>query len=310
MATTQLYSHSSEPRAVNQSRPKFREYDQDDTLFDGTNIMFDRRVVRGNTYSAQILPSEPLIDEIAQPKIKKNKNRKSPGTPDPVEGRKHMDIQTDSLLEELTDIVPQSETTTQTDLFMDRPPTPLFIPTKSGIDVETQIEDGDLFNFDFEVDPILEVLVGKTLEQGLMEVMEEEELASLRAHQEHFEEIRNSELVATQRMEAAEKRKMEEKNKRFAQEKARAERENVVKEKIAASTFARSYLDGIMGTVFDNLRSEGYFYDPVEKDVQDNFLPWLYSSVNENIAKQDVAEEVSKRLITSALKLKLENTVS
>ena len=31
--------------------------------------------------------------------------------------------------------------------------------------------------------PILEVLVGKTIEQALMEVMEEEELANLRAQQ-------------------------------------------------------------------------------------------------------------------------------
>lgn len=76
---------------------------------------------------------------------------------------------------------------------------------------------GDLFDFDFEVEPILEVLVGKVLEQGLMEVLEEEELAAMRAHQEHFEQIRNAELVATQRMEAAEKRKNEEKERRMQQ---------------------------------------------------------------------------------------------
>eukprot|EP00983_Pelagomonas_calceolata_P117562 1160427-Pelagomonas_calceolata.AAC.7 len=76
---------------------------------------------------------------------------------------------------------------------------------------------GDLFDFDYEVEPILEVLMGKILEQGLMEVLEEEELAAMRSHQEHFEQIRNAELVATQRMEAAEKRKIEEKERRLAQ---------------------------------------------------------------------------------------------
>ncbi|KAL7993082.1 hypothetical protein Chor_017338 [Crotalus horridus] len=40
-----------------------------------------------------------------------------------------------------------------------------------------------LFDFDIEVKPMLEVLVGKTIEQALLEVMEEEELANLRAHQ-------------------------------------------------------------------------------------------------------------------------------
>jgi hypothetical protein len=50
-----------------------------------------------------------------------------------------------------------------------------------------------------------------------MEVLEEEELAAMRSHQEHFEQIRNAELVATQRMEAAECRKIEEKERRLAQ---------------------------------------------------------------------------------------------
>jgi hypothetical protein len=76
---------------------------------------------------------------------------------------------------------------------------------------------GELFDFDFEVEPILEVLVGKVLEQGLMEVLEEEELSAMRSHQEHFEQVRNAELVATQRMEAAEQRKAEEKERRLAQ---------------------------------------------------------------------------------------------
>lgn len=40
-----------------------------------------------------------------------------------------------------------------------------------------------LFDFDLEVQPILEVLVGKTIEQSLLEVMEEEELASLGTQQ-------------------------------------------------------------------------------------------------------------------------------
>jgi len=46
---------------------------------------------------------------------------------------------------------------TQTDPFMDRPPSPLFLPMKTGVDRETQILEGDLFDFDFEVEPILQV---------------------------------------------------------------------------------------------------------------------------------------------------------
>lgn len=58
---------------------------------------------------------------------------------------------------------------------------------------------------------MLEVLVGKTVEQALLEVMEEEELASLRAQQRAFEELRNAELVEVQRLEEQERRHREEK---------------------------------------------------------------------------------------------------
>lgn len=62
-----------------------------------------------------------------------------------------------------------------------------------------------------EVKPILEVLVGKTIEQSLLEVMEEEELADLRKQQREFEELRNAEKVEQQRLEEQEARLRKEK---------------------------------------------------------------------------------------------------
>ena len=212
-----------------------------------------------------------------------------------------MDIQTEQYLEELVDTVPESDVTTQTDAFMDRPPTPLFVPMKIGIDVQTQIEDGDLFDFDFEVEPILEVLVGKTLEQGLMEVMEEEELAAMRAHQEYFEQLRNAELVALQRMEAAEIRRMEEKMRRIAQEKERVEREKAMREKVAAQTFARGYLNGLMGNVFDRLYDSGFFYDPVQREVEQEFMPWFIDAVVDDCSDAAVTRRCVNDIIAKAL---------
>lgn len=54
--------------------------------------------------------------------------------------------QTDVYLEELTDVVPETDNTTQTDAFLERPPTPKFVPAKSGVDAETQIEEGGYSN--------------------------------------------------------------------------------------------------------------------------------------------------------------------
>eukprot|EP00898_Chlorokybus_atmophyticus_P003138 jgi/Chlat1/3825/Chrsp26S03970 len=279
------------------------------------NIMFDRRVVRGNTYATQVLPAVALEAEATQRSVagsttqslgksKSLKKQQSQSTPrrgsliagdntEPVQGRKHMDVQTDVYLEELVDRIPEADVDTQTDEFMDRPPTPLFIPTKSGI------EEGDLFNFDREVEPLLEVLVGKALEQGLMEVMEEEELANLRAHQEHFEQVRNAELVAAQRLEAAERRRIEEKERRIAQEKARVAKEKEVREKVAAQSFARSYLSGMMTSVFKNLYSAGFFYDP----VKEHFMPWLVSAAAADAERERIARAAVEQLIAHTVRV-------
>lgn len=58
---------------------------------------------------------------------------------------------------------------------------------------------------------MLEVLVGKVIEQSLKEVMEEVELASVKAQQRAFEELRNYELVEMQRLQEQDRRSREEK---------------------------------------------------------------------------------------------------
>lgn len=107
------------------------------------------------------------------------RGRNSPLTPEPMPGRQHIDVQTgqaslwswsdllhlqriqffdsfehvlvrvqtsfsDRYLEELSDIIQTTEIEIQTDAFKDRPPSPLFIPAKSGKDAETQIEEGEV----------------------------------------------------------------------------------------------------------------------------------------------------------------------
>lgn len=74
-----------------------------------------------------------------------------PRTPPPIEGRMNMDAQTEEFLEELTDKPIEVSMDTQTEAFMDRPPSPLFVPGKSGVDADTQVVVGELFEFDLEV---------------------------------------------------------------------------------------------------------------------------------------------------------------
>lgn len=46
-----------------------------------------------------------------------------------------------------SDRIEEADVNVQTDAFLDRPPSPLFIPQSTGKDVSTQIEDGDVSLF-------------------------------------------------------------------------------------------------------------------------------------------------------------------
>lgn len=47
-------------------------------------------------------------------------------------------------LEELSDRIEEVSVECQTDMFLDKPDTPLFIPAKTGRDAATQIEEGEV----------------------------------------------------------------------------------------------------------------------------------------------------------------------
>ncbi|KAM6992588.1 radial spoke head protein 3 homolog [Tautogolabrus adspersus] len=304
--TNGSYTFSSRPRPV-ENRSKYREAPSEQTQINYGNIMYDRRVVRGNTYAQHVIPTtaQPDLAEIQRQQDirrraiarKRAQEQFKPKTPEALQGRKHIDVQTELYLEELSDVIVASDIECQTDDFLDRPATPLFIPAKSGKDVETQIEEGELFDFDREVQPLLEVLVGKTIEQSLEEVMEEEELASLRAQQRAFQELRNNELAEVQRLREQERRRSEEKERRMSQQKEVLKRERETAEKIAARAYTQQYLADLFPAVFTSLRSHGYFYDPVEKDIETNFFPWLMDEINNRLDERYTARELLDTII-------------
>ncbi|XP_036079223.1 radial spoke head protein 3 homolog [Rousettus aegyptiacus] len=311
------YTYTSRPRALPCQRRRYRDgviQPAEEPMPYG-NIMYDRRVVRGNTYALQTvpLPGQPDSIEIqrqqqAQKRAlarKRNREQLRPRTPEPVEGRKHVDVQTELYLEEIADRIIEVDMECQTDAFLDRPTTPLFIPAKTGKDVATQILEGELFDFDLEVKPMLEVLVGKTIEQALLEVMEEEELANLRASQYAYEELRNAELAEIQRLEEQERRHREEKERRKQQQWDVIHKHNETSQKIAARAFAQRYLADLLPSVFDSLRDGGYFFDPIERDIEIGFLPWLMNEVEKTMEHSMVGRIVLDMLIREVVDRRL-----
>mmetsp|Transcript_60551 Transcript_60551/g.131215 ORF Transcript_60551/g.131215 Transcript_60551/m.131215 type:complete len:371 (+) Transcript_60551:35-1147(+) len=310
---SEKFSYSSQPQAAPvKRRSKYRNEDGGD-LDGGVSftMMNDPRVVRGNTYAAKVMTTSLKQEQQMSQKenarrVKQDASRRRNmdsgrvGTPPPVPGRSHMNMQTETFLEELTDKPVDMDAETQTQAFMDRPVSPLFVVSKTGRDVETQIEGGDLFDFDVEVEPILEVLVGKTIHISMLELMQEEELEAIRREQEEFEAVRNIELAEVQRLEAEARRKMQEKERRVAQEKKRVQDRAELEEKIAARAFSGQYLSSMHEGVMDELFQDGFFYDPVKKEIEENVMVELIAGLKARVDSYNVAQALVDGLILDA----------
>lgn len=160
--------------------------------------------------------------------------------------------------------------------------------------------EDDLFNFDFEVEPVLSVLIGKTLEQSLLEVMQEEEIVSISEEKQKFEAKRNAELAEIQRLESEERRRFEEKENRRKEEQARIKQEMQTKRKTAARQIAVDFVKNMEHKVFSNLVQQGHFYDVVERKVE-SFLPRLLQGAQEILEKKAENNEKVDSLIRKAM---------
>ena len=184
------YLSTPQPAPVKSKKGKYR----DDSAVP-LNIMADPRVVRGST--------TVLAKKIAQASSNENRNgdgnngtmsvadRTTEMIPRPtysfeVKPYSGPDMDLLPFLTAADDKDDRShvnagiEISSQTDAFLKRPITPDYVPRKTGVDISTQVEDvRELFMFDREVQPIVDVIVAKTLDQALFEVMSEEELGAL-----------------------------------------------------------------------------------------------------------------------------------
>ncbi|XP_058497277.1 radial spoke head protein 3 homolog B-like [Solea solea] len=256
----------------------------------------DRRVVIGKT------ATQPNSAEIQR----RQELERRALTPDVLPGRKNISVQTDLYIETLRDVPLATDIVCQTDAIMDIPMSQLHPPTKCGNDVATQLQVGELFDFYREVKPLIDYLVGRTIEQSLQEVMEEEELARVRTQLRAFHALRNSELAEVQRLHEQERRRREERQRRRAELRKALKKETETAEKIAARAFTREFLANLFPSVFISLTSDGYFYDHVERDLESHFLPWLMTEVNNNLERRFRARRLLDTIVHEMTQVKLE----
>ncbi|XP_062544478.1 radial spoke head protein 3 homolog B isoform X1 [Armigeres subalbatus] len=293
------------------------------------NVMHDRRVVRGSNFTSSNVHSwnpyfgyagllsgkgdgdslqkeaEARRRQIVRKKHVARNQRGIIGTPPAVRGRKHENVQTEKYLEEIFIRPPEIDAGCQTDLFLHRPPSPPYVPQKIGHDVGTEILDGELFDFDTEVQPIVEVLVGRTIEQALIEVLHEEEIAEMKRQQQQIMAIREAELAELRRLELEDRKIQAEKERRILQDRIAQQLDKEMQERITASKLLQGRIDDLLPDVLDAV--ENIKDDKDREEFERQITPWLAKEVALEIGQMIDSKELLEDIIREVLIQKKHN---
>ncbi|CAD8139716.1 unnamed protein product [Paramecium octaurelia] len=190
----------------------------------------------------------------------------------------------------LTDTLAQCEQqkntlSTQTDKLQKKPEDPPYIPKKTGIDAATQVEDYELFDFDREVTPILNVICTKTLEQASLEIEQEEEFMAMARFKEAFENRRVNEKNKQQVTVEREKQLIEQKTEVLKKYSQKQERMQKVIFKAQAHAIAQAYLKPLQGQIMQQVITSGFYPNEFMNQLQTKFMDYLVGKTQEEVIK-------------------------
>ena len=162
------------------------------------------------------------------------------------------------------------------------PPQPVLIwHKKTGIDVECQIEDGDLFNFDEEVKPLVHIIVSKTLEDARREVLEEEELKHIMEQQEKYRKLNEYNSIRIKEIEENEKKRFEEHKRKKELKGSRILLTKIFQKKLQSRMKAKQYISKLKLDTYNSLGQKKVFKNKEDNYYFTDLLPEMQSLVEE-----------------------------
>ena len=186
----------------------------------------------------------------------------------------------------------------QTDPLPPKPQEPLIWPEKTGIDVETQVEDGDLFNFDIEVEPLVQIILSKTLEDSRREVLEEEEIKEIKEQQEKYKNYNLDDDNRVKNIEDNEKKRYDDMKMKKENKLKRLNMTKIFQMKLSSRTIAKKYISRLMKDTQNVLSERGVFKNPQNNDFFTDLLPDLQNlAENFNLNDYKIVDKLQEMLV-------------
>lgn len=304
------YLYSTAPQAVKPSKKSKADVDSVPL-----QMLADPRVVKGNTHS--------LARQVALANKSLSEGRK------PVELGKTVDPKVESCLPSysffstpfvqddidisvyLTEVPRESKkcdgTSTQTDFFQERPETPPYVARKTGIDNSTQVDDvTELFDFNREVAPLVEVIVQKTLEQALFEVKAEMELLKLQNDVQIYVDHVAKENEWSQLKLQETKVEFSNKQNELKKKQAEAKEQTKIRTIVAGLQLVRQIVPDILDGISSDFFSTGAWKRADEEVIASQIIFPIVADVRDRYEVHGVSYALADELLNAAQERYLE----
>jgi len=307
----EAYQYASEPRVITSKRLRRPKANQ--PVGPHANIMWDKRVVRGSTCTgvknAEIVQAiqeeaekEAKSEELRQKK-ESRRQAKQLELVRAVEAAAAAAAAAELAQAKLAPDLVEIDRAVEEDepIGYDPLPPPVFVSAVGLSEATTQSENHFFFDFDAEVVPVLQVLVGKTMQLAFNEVIEEQEQDAREIAANDFDIVRNIELGEKQRLEEARRRRDTEQQRRDVEQLAREAEEAQERMRVQAQAIAKTHLEGLRDEVFSRLTMQQVFEDPVPKEIERLFYPALKEKMQVEADRMARANEVAAESVVAAV---------
>uniref|UniRef100_A0A1A9WCU9 Radial spoke head protein 3 n=1 Tax=Glossina brevipalpis TaxID=37001 RepID=A0A1A9WCU9_9MUSC len=204
----------------------------------------------------------------------------------------------------IEDRTPEPVLVHQSELFLEKPPLAPYVPFNVSADASTEIAEDELFHFEAEVQPIIEVLVDHTIDLSVVEVAHEREISTIRRRMDVLLAEREVELAELRRLEVEDTLLKAERARRLRQEAMAKTIEEDKQQEVITAKLLQGHIANVLPEILDSLEP-ATDADKKEK-LMKSLCPWLSAEVATEVGQIINSREILTVIIKEIIKQRAE----
>ena len=172
-------------------------------------------------------------------------------------------------------------------------------------DTGIQLNADELFDFDREVESILERLVGTSIDKAARELIHERDLNAIRCEHRLYCDKRDHEKAQLDQLQRLELNKKDEMRNRLQQERVRLEMSQAVMKKTVSLKLSKDVIEGMLESSIEDMASENESRFPILLEIQQDFIPSVLTCALERYSTEPswLLRHIEEKFVPSVIRL-------